>query len=220
MEQSQQKILLIEDNPDHALVAQRILQRAGYDVQNAATGREGIDAASTGGFDLVLLDYGLPDMDGMSVLAEISRVGTPVVFVTGRSDAKLAVDALRAGATNYIIKDAHYVSNLPDVARQTLERQTDRLNAVAVVRVRLEAGDEEELHRFFGRYVPTDTMLVRYAPGDYLVLGRPSDAQQGVAVGRLQDNLRSWQAANSNELRLRLEGHTLDRSGSLRDILA
>jgi CheY-like chemotaxis protein len=220
VDQTPQRILLIEDNPDHALVATRILQRAGYTVQNAATGREGIDAVHEGSYDLVLLDYGLPDMDGMSVLSEISRVGTPVVFVTGRSDAKLAVDALRAGATNYIIKDAHYVSNLPDVARQTLERQSDRLRAVSAVRVRLQQGDEDILHRFFGRFVPADAVVVRYAPGDYLVFGQ-GGGESEAAVRRLADNLNSFRGTAGEEpLDLKFESFTLDRSGSLRDVLA
>lgn len=211
MQQPPQRILLIEDNPDHALVASRILQRAGFVVENAPTGREGIDAARATGYDLVLLDYGLPDMDGMSVLAELSRVGTPVVFVTGRSDAKLAVDALKAGATNYIIKDAHYVSNLPDVARSTLERQEDRLRAVNVARVRLTGGDEEALHRFFGRFLSSDAVLVRYAPGDYLVFGQPAEG--------LEDSLASFQTSSGASLQARVESFTLDRTGSLRDLL-
>lgn len=218
MVQSPQRILLIEDNPDHALVATRILQRAGYEVSSAATGREGIDAAQSGGFDLVLLDYGLPDMDGMSVLSEIAHIGTPVVFVTGRSDAKLAVDALRAGATNYIVKDAHYVSNLPDVARQTLDRQTDRLRAVNGVRVRNGSPDEELLRRFFGRFVPQDAFIVRYAPNDYLVFAQGKETQ--TALEHLQANAATFRGVDGEDLNVTVTAFSLERDGSLSDVLA
>jgi CheY-like chemotaxis protein len=171
------RILLIEDNPDHALVASRVLERAGFSVTTAITGQVGIESVSQG-FDLVLLDYGLPDMDGMQVLTAISGLNVPVVFVTGRTDAKLAVDALRAGAANYIVKDSHYVSKLPEVARETLEQSPKRYsNHVARVRLEDDAESaEDELSSLLLRLLPVEAMPVRYAPGDYLVFCRDANA--------------------------------------------
>ncbi len=174
---SVRRILLIEDNPDHALVASRVLERAGFSVTTAVTGQAGIESVSQG-FDLVLLDYGLPDMDGMQVLTAISGLNVPVVFVTGRTDAKLAVDALRAGAANYIVKDSHYVSKLPEVAQETLEQSPKRYSN-QVARVRLEAdaeSAEDELSSLLLRLLPVEAMPVRYAPGDYLVFCRDASA--------------------------------------------
>ncbi len=174
---SARRILLIEDNPDHALVASRVLERAGFSVTTAVTGQAGIESVSQG-FDLVLLDYGLPDMDGMQVLTAISGLNVPVVFVTGRTDAKLAVDALRAGAANYIVKDSHYVSKLPEVAQETLEQSPKRYsNQVARVRLESDAESaEDELSSLLLRLLPVEAMPVRYAPGDYLVFCRDASA--------------------------------------------
>jgi CheY-like chemotaxis protein len=165
------RILLVEDNPDHALVAGRVLERAGFTATVAETGELGISHALSGEFDLVLLDYGLPDMDGLKVLEAILGCGVPVVFVTGRADAKLAVDALRAGAANYIVKDSHYVSRLPQVAKETLEklRDTARLNGL---RVTLETGDDTALRNALGRSIPNEAIVIRHRSGDYLILAR------------------------------------------------
>jgi CheY-like chemotaxis protein len=169
------RILLVEDNPDHALVAGRVLERAGFTATVAETGELGISHALSGEFDLVLLDYGLPDMDGLKVLEAILGCGVPVVFVTGRADAKLAVDALRAGAANYIVKDSHYVSRLPQVAKETLEklRDTARLNGLRVTLETKEDPDADTaLRNALGRTVPSEAIVVRHRSGDYLILAR------------------------------------------------
>jgi DNA-binding response OmpR family regulator len=200
------RILLIEDNPDHALVASRVLERAGFSVTTVITGQAGIESVSNG-FDLVLLDYGLPDMDGMQVLTAISRANVPVVFVTGRSDAKLAVDALRAGAANYIVKDSHYVSKLPEVARETLEQSPGRFSN-QVARVRLESDEEsaeEELSGLLLRLLPAEAMPVRYASGDYLVFCRDASALAKLdALSRelsVPVSVRHWRLDHASSLR-------------------
>jgi CheY-like chemotaxis protein len=116
------RILLIEDNPDQAFVASRFLERAGFAVAHQSTAATGLESAKSGEFDLIMLDYGLPDSDGLSVLEQLIPLGVPVVLVTGRSEAQLAVKALQAGAANYIVKDSHYLGKLPEIAKDTLAR--------------------------------------------------------------------------------------------------
>ena len=201
------RILLVEDNPDHALVAGRVLERAGFTATVAETGELGISHALSGEFDLVLLDYGLPDMDGLKVLEAILGCGVPVVFVTGRADAKLAVDALRAGAANYIVKDSHYVSRLPQVAKETLEklRDTARLNGL---RVTLETRDSEAdiaLRNALGRTVPGEAIVVRHRSGDYLILARDA----------LPERLEGL----PDDLKVQFAPFALDGNSSLADLL-
>jgi DNA-binding response OmpR family regulator len=144
------RVLLIEDNPDQAFVASRYLERAGFAVAHQPTGALGLESARTGGFDLIMLDYALPDTDGLTLLDQLLPLGAPVVLVTGRSEAQLAVRALQAGAANYIVKDSHYLSKLPDIARETLER----ISAAPVILEPRRSGsgamqtEEETLERF------------------------------------------------------------------------
>ena len=70
------RVLLIEDSPINRQVAQRLLDKMGCDVVTASTGREGVALALGGGFDLVLMDYYLPEMDGVEATEQI-RAGEP-----------------------------------------------------------------------------------------------------------------------------------------------
>jgi DNA-binding NtrC family response regulator len=204
----QNRILLVEDNPDHALVASRVLERAGFTASVAETGELGISHALSGEFDLVLLDYGLPDMDGLKVLEAILGCGVPVVFVTGRADAKLAVDALRAGAANYIVKDSHYVSRLPQVAKETLEklRDTARLNGLRVtLETKEDADADSALRNALGRAIPSEAIVVRHRSGDYLILARDS----------LPERLEGL----PDDLKVHFAPFALDGNSSLADLL-
>jgi CheY-like chemotaxis protein len=140
------RVLLIEDNPDQAFVASRFLERAGFAVAIQPTGALGLESARMGGFDLVMLDYALPDTDGLALLEQLLPFGAPVILVTGRSEAQLAVKALQAGAANYIVKDSHYLSKLPDIAKDTLERINVRPFNLEPKRATLT--EEETLERF------------------------------------------------------------------------
>jgi DNA-binding response OmpR family regulator len=120
------RILLIEDNPDQAFVASRFLERAGFAVAHQSSAVGGLESARSGGFDLVMLDYGLPDSEGLQTLEQLTPLGIPVVLVTGRSEAQLAVKALQAGAANYLVKDSHYLAKLPEIAKETLSRVAAR----------------------------------------------------------------------------------------------
>jgi CheY-like chemotaxis protein len=202
------RILLVEDNPDHALVAGRVLERAGFTATVAETGELGISHALSGEFDLVLLDYGLPDMDGLKVLEAILGCGVPVVFVTGRADAKLAVDALRAGAANYIVKDSHYVSRLPQVAKETLEklRDTARLNGLRVtLEIKEDSDADTALRNALGRTVPGEAIVVRHRSGDYLILAK--------------DTLPERLEGLPDDLKVHFAPFALDGNSSLADLL-
>jgi DNA-binding response OmpR family regulator len=137
------RILLIEDNPDQAFVASRFLERAGFAVAHQSSAATGLESARSGGFDLVMLDYGLPDSVGLETLEQLTPLGVPVVLVTGRSEAQLAVRALQAGAANYLVKDSHYLAKLPEIAKETLSRVAAR-----AVLPKRQANQAESLEEF------------------------------------------------------------------------
>jgi two-component system KDP operon response regulator KdpE len=99
------RILAVDDEPQ-ILRALRINLRArGYDVDTAATGTEALEAAGRHPPDLVILDLGLPDIDGVDVIRGLRGwTSVPIIVLSGRSDSADKVDALDAGADDYLTK--------------------------------------------------------------------------------------------------------------------
>lgn len=99
-------ILVVEDEVRIAEFIERGLVAAGYTVTAVDSGRAGVQAALTGSYDLVILDLGLPDLDGFEVLEEIRGSGSPipVIILTARDDVRTTVTGLRQGANDYMVK--------------------------------------------------------------------------------------------------------------------
>lgn len=99
-------ILIIDDEATLRQMMARVLQRAGYEVTTAAGGKEGIALACEHPFDLVYLDIRMPDMNGLEVLKTIHEKfpDLPVILFTAQPDLHSAVEALRRGATDYLLK--------------------------------------------------------------------------------------------------------------------
>jgi two-component sensor histidine kinase len=103
---SQARLLYVDDDPALARLVQRTLGRRGYDVETVATAADGVARLADGGIDVVALDHFLATGTGLDFLAELEQYKQrpPVVYVTGVSDASVAVAALKAGAADYVIK--------------------------------------------------------------------------------------------------------------------
>ncbi|HEY9306861.1 MAG TPA: response regulator transcription factor [Microbacterium sp.] len=100
------RILIVEDEPRIAAFVSRGLEAAGYETLVVEDGPEGLEAALRGDADLVLLDVGLPTMDGFEVLRELRARGSavPVIMLTARSSTRDTVTGLDAGANDYVPK--------------------------------------------------------------------------------------------------------------------
>jgi DNA-binding response OmpR family regulator len=99
------RVLLIEDDSRLAGMVQSYLGEAGFAVTRAADGRSGVERHRDGGFDLVLLDLMLPDIDGLEVCRAIrARDDTPILMLTARGDAMDRVVGLEMGADDYLPK--------------------------------------------------------------------------------------------------------------------
>ena len=99
------KILLVEDEEKLARVVELELRYEGYEVEKAFDGREGLEKALSGGFDLILLDIMLPSLSGMEVLRRLRRESqVPVIMVTARDTVVDKVSGLDSGADDYITK--------------------------------------------------------------------------------------------------------------------
>ena len=100
------KILIVEDEPRIAAFVSRGLEAAGYETIVIEDGAEALEAALRGDGDLVLLDVGLPTIDGFEVLRELRARGSgiPVIMLTARSSTRDTVEGLDAGANDYVPK--------------------------------------------------------------------------------------------------------------------
>ncbi|MFT4200407.1 response regulator [Gordonia sp. (in: high G+C Gram-positive bacteria)] len=99
------RVLVVDDEPQ-LLRALRINLRArGFQVATEATGAEALKAAARSAFDVIVLDLGLPDLDGLEVLAGLRGwTAVPVIVLSARTDSSDKVAALDAGADDYVTK--------------------------------------------------------------------------------------------------------------------
>jgi len=98
-------VLVVEDERDIREVLRRYLERAGLSVLTTGTGAEAIRLLTSAPPDLVVLDLGLPDVDGTDVLREVRAAGSiPVVVLTARSALEDRIRGLQLGADDYVTK--------------------------------------------------------------------------------------------------------------------
>jgi two-component system OmpR family response regulator len=100
------RILLIEDDPEIVEVVRNGLAEAGYSVEAALSGEEGLNLAATGAYSAIILDLMLPSMDGFAVLRELkaANVVAPVLVASARHSVEDKVFCLNAGSDDYITK--------------------------------------------------------------------------------------------------------------------
>lgn len=100
------RILVVEDEPGIANFVRQGLTEAGYAVDLAWNGHEGLDYALAADYDVLVLDIMLPKMDGLELLRELRRLGdkTPALMLTARDTVDNRVEGLDAGADDYLVK--------------------------------------------------------------------------------------------------------------------
>jgi len=98
-------ILLIEDEPEIRCVLRTTLPAHGFRLHEATTGQEGLIEARSRNPDLILLDLGLPDMDGTEVIKQVRTwTATPIIILSARDQEKVKVASLDLGADDYVTK--------------------------------------------------------------------------------------------------------------------
>jgi len=150
-------VLYIDDDAGLRRLAARSLSRHGFVVTVAEGGAEGLALAQEHAFDLIAVDHYMPGMDGIETLEAIRKlpVSPPVVYVTGSEEGRIAVAALKAGASDYVVKTigSDFFDLLASAFDQVLERaalERDKVAAEDQLRAsnaRLEALLREVNHR-------------------------------------------------------------------------
>jgi DNA-binding response OmpR family regulator len=122
------RVLLIEDNSDDAVLIQLYLSSAmkvPHEVKHADRLSKGLEVLGNGGFDVVLLDLGLPDGQGLSTFekAHAQAPEVPIIVLTGHDDDDLAIEAVQKGAQDYLVKGKVDGSLVGRSIRYAIERQ-------------------------------------------------------------------------------------------------
>lgn len=120
-------ILLVEDEPDCVVVLVTFLNQNGYLVEVATTGEEALEKIGSETYDLVLLDYQLPDISGLDVLRTVrnspNMLSLPVIIVTGRDDRETIMEMYKARANDYLVKPVEHYAALARIQTQLLFRR-------------------------------------------------------------------------------------------------
>ena len=112
-------ILVVDDDISHCTILQALLRGWGYNVALANSGRQALEQVREQVFDLVLCDVRMAEMDGIATLKEIKALNPaiPVLIMTAYSSVETAVEALKTGALDYLIKPLDF-----DNLQATLEK--------------------------------------------------------------------------------------------------
>jgi two-component sensor histidine kinase len=143
------RVLYVDDDPALARLVQLSLGRRGYTVENVTSSAAGLARLRKGGIDLIALDHFLPIGTGLDFLEALTGVATPppVVYVTAQTDAAVAVAALKAGASDYVLKTPgeDFFELLGSAVDQALEKARLQQERDRVEREVREARDRAEV---------------------------------------------------------------------------
>ncbi|SLN10174.1 Cell cycle response regulator CtrA [Roseovarius gaetbuli] len=103
------RVLLVEDDPTTSKSIELMLTHANLNVYTTDLGEEGVDLAKLYDYDLILLDLGLPDMNGHDVLRQLrmARIDTPILILSGADDTESKIKGFGFGADDYLTKPFH-----------------------------------------------------------------------------------------------------------------
>ena len=159
------KILVIDDEPQTGMIFSRILADAGCQVFSEATGEDGLERLKKHPMDLVFLDFRLPGIDGLEVLRRLhqSLPQVPVVVMTAYQEVSSAVECMKLGAVDYLIKPLQS-DHLKEIVRHALHVKNAKTLPTGVKLPPEElighGASLAEVRRFIGKVAPTDLTVL------------------------------------------------------------
>jgi len=173
-----QRILVVDDDAKVRALLGEMLAERGYEVVTAADGTEALQLADENDLSLVLLDFQLPDFDGLKVLGELKK-RRPVVMVSGYGTIKLAVEATKSGAYDFIEKppDPNRVALIIKnaLAQDALRREVETLRTETLARYQMvgTSAPMQKLYEMIDRVAPSKASV--------LILGENGTGKELVA---------------------------------------
>lgn len=165
------KILVIDDDTSFCVMLKTFLQKKGYEVTNAFTAKEAEEAIKNQTFDVVLTDIRLPDSDGIQILKIIKEVSstTQVILMTGYTDIKTAVSAMKMGAYDYVGKPINPDEILHTIEQslkkksdksETSENKNEKLSIPTTNFVKGISSTSDKLHEYINLVSPTNMSVL------------------------------------------------------------
>jgi|GEM_PF-1003516 len=239
-EQQPARILIIEDEAVTARLIKRKLEQAGYGVEHVRDSEVGIGRVVSESFDVLIIDYSLPGRNGLEVIRILEAKGIfpPTIMVTGSGDERIAVEAMKLGAKDYIVKDeeGRYLELLPRVVERIIAEKS-----LLLEKQKAEEELTETQARYKALFENTPLGLYRTTPdGQFLdanpallqLLGLPDREslfrmnamdfyKDPVDRSRWKDKIERQGIVNSYEMEMvRLDGETIwveDNGRAIRD---
>jgi signal transduction histidine kinase len=128
------RIFIVDDDRGLLRLIEKTLQREGFATATASSGTEALDWLGRNHADLTLLDLKLPDLGGKDLIQHLDRErrSVPFIIITGQGDERVAVEMMKRGALDYLVKDVQFIEFVPTVVRRALAQiDKDRRLAMA-----------------------------------------------------------------------------------------
>lgn len=192
------KILVVDDDAGLLRLMEKALKREGFAVSAVPSGAEARKIAARESFSLLLVDLRLADMTGQELLAQFSAEGikVPFVVITGQGDERVAVEMMKQGALDYLVKDAEFLESMPTRVSRAVDivRQRELLATTEAARRELEKqileiiGREQrrfgqDLHDGLGQHLTGIELLSQCLEQSLAKKKRP-EAEQAATIAR------------------------------------
>ena len=223
-------VLIVEDDVALNRLMRMTLEREGFKTNAVINGAEALSAARTTDEAIILLDYRLPDMNAKQVISALKeeRINAPVIITTGNGDERIAVDLMKMGVRDYIVKEPAFLDKLPKIIRQTIDA-TIKEKELAQSEAALRESEEKFRKVFFT--CPDLISINRLSDGMFVSVNKGFEQLSGYSekevVGKTSLELNIWknpddrktvvEALKKHGLIENFETHFITKNGNIVD---